>query len=83
MTGSEAYGEAWMKRIGAKSLDQLRSMPWEDLIKDEQSGGVGGFWPCVDGYVITDDQYKLYEAGNYNKERCSPALSPSQSTNPT
>jgi para-nitrobenzyl esterase len=66
MTGSEAYGQAWMKRIGAKSLDQLRSMPWEDLIKDEQSGGVGGFWPCVDGYVITDDQYKLYEAGNYN-----------------
>ena len=28
--------------------------------------GFGGFWPCVDGYVITDDQYRLYERGEYN-----------------
>jgi para-nitrobenzyl esterase len=25
-----------------------------------------GGWPIVDGYVIPDDQYKLYEAGKYN-----------------
>ena len=24
------------------------------------------FWPNVDGYSITDDQYKLYEKGSYN-----------------
>ena len=23
-------------------------------------------WPIVDGWVIPDDQYKLYEAGKYN-----------------
>ena len=28
--------------------------------------GMGGAWPIVDGYVIPDDQHKLYEAGNYN-----------------
>ena len=28
--------------------------------------GFGGFWPCVDGYVICDDQYRLYERGEYN-----------------
>ena len=28
--------------------------------------GFGGFWPCVDGYVITDDLYRLYERGEYN-----------------
>ena len=26
----------------------------------------GGAWPVVDGYVIPDDQYKLYEQGKFN-----------------
>ena len=64
--GSEAYGLEWMKRIGVSSLAELRETPWEKLVSDEQSGGVGGFWPTVDGYVLPDDQYKMYEAGNYN-----------------
>jgi para-nitrobenzyl esterase len=29
------------------------------------SGGMGG-WPIVDGYVIPDDQFKLYQEGKYN-----------------
>ena len=64
--GSEQYGLDWMKRIGVSSLEELRKTPWEPLVSDEQSGGVGGFWPTVDGYVLPDDQYKMYEAGNYN-----------------
>jgi para-nitrobenzyl esterase len=28
--------------------------------------GVGGSWPIIDGYVIPDDQHKLYEARRYN-----------------
>ena len=66
MKGSEEYGLEWMKRIGVSSLSELRETPWEKLVSDEQSGGVGGFWPTVDGYVLPDDQYKMYEAGNYN-----------------
>ena len=64
--GSEEYGLEWMKRIGVSSLAQLRETPWETLISDAASAGVGGFWPCVDGYMLPDDQYKMYEAGNYN-----------------
>ena len=64
--GSEQYGLEWMKRIGVSSLAQLRETPWETLISDAASGGVGGLWPCVDGYILPDDQYKMYEAGNYN-----------------
>lgn len=64
--GSEQYGLDWMKRVGVASLAQLRETPWETLVSDEQSGGVGGFWPTVDGYVLPDDQYKMYEAGDYN-----------------
>lgn len=33
---------------------------------NEPSAQMGGFWPVVDGYVILDDQYKLYEQGKYN-----------------
>lgn len=28
--------------------------------------GMGNAWPIVDGYVIPDDQYWMYEAGNFN-----------------
>ena len=66
LKGAEAYGKEFMKRIGAKSLKQLRKMSPEAWIGDEPSIGVGGFWPTVDGYVITDDQYTSYENGNYN-----------------
>ncbi len=64
--GAEAFGLAYMKRMGAKSLDELRKMDAAHLVNDPNSSGVGGFWPCVDGYVITDDQYKLYEKGEFN-----------------
>lgn len=64
--GAEAFGLSYMQRKGVKSLAELRKMDAAELVNDPQSAGVGGFWPCVDGYVITDDQYKLYEQGNYN-----------------
>lgn len=64
--GAEAYGVEFMKRIGAKSLKELREMSPERWIGDTASTGVGGFWPTVDGYVITEDQYKLYEQGIFN-----------------
>lgn len=64
--GSEQYGLEWMKRVGVSSLEELRRTPWETLVSDAQSGGVGGFWPTVDGYVLPDDQYKMYQAGKYN-----------------
>ena len=64
--GAEAYGVEFMKRIGASSLKELREMSPEAWIGDTASTGVGGFWPTVDGYVITDDQYKLYRSGHFN-----------------
>jgi para-nitrobenzyl esterase len=64
--GAEALGVDFMKRMGAKSLKQLRRMSAESLINDEKTTGISGFWPTVDGVVITDDQYKLYERGEYN-----------------
>ena len=66
VAGSEKFGLEFMKRIGASSLAELREMSWDKWVGDGPSTGVGGFWPAVDGYVLPDDQYKMYEAGNYN-----------------
>ncbi len=52
-----AYGEGY-------TLEQLRAADATEFLR----GGMGasGGWPIVDGYVIPDDQFKLYEAGRYN-----------------
>ncbi len=60
---AEAEGLAYAESIGVKSIEELREIPAEKL---PMGMGMGGGWPIVDGYVIPDDQYKMYEAGNYN-----------------
>src|SRR5690606_581573 len=60
---AEAEGISFMQKAGAASLADLRSMPADSL---PGGWGMGSAWPIVDGYVIPDDQYKLYEAGQYN-----------------
>ena len=62
--GAEQQGLAFQKHLKKKSLKQLRQMSPEELCGNNV--GFGGFWPCVDGYVITDDLYRNYERGDYN-----------------
>ncbi len=56
---AEAEGLAFAKSAGVTSLADLRRIAPGDLPR-------GRGWPIVDGWVIPDDQYKLYEAGKYN-----------------
>jgi para-nitrobenzyl esterase len=48
--------------MGAESIEELRQMDVQEFFND----GGSSFWPNADGYIIPDDQYKMYEAGNYN-----------------
>jgi para-nitrobenzyl esterase len=59
---AEAAGEAYVKGAGFPSIDSLRKVPADKLPPVR-----GLAWPIVDGWVIPDDQYKLYEAGKYNE----------------
>ena len=59
---SEPEGVAFQKKLKAKNLKKLRKVPFQAIVDSTQ----GLFWPVVDGYVITDDQYKLYQQGEYN-----------------
>ena len=62
--GAEQQGVAFQKHLKKKSLKELRKM--DAMALCDGNVGFSGFWPCVDGYVITDDQYRLYERGEYN-----------------
>ncbi len=60
---AEADGVEYMQKAGVSSLAELRAL---DADKVPSGFGMAGGWPIVDGYVIPDDQYKLYEEGKYN-----------------
>lgn len=63
LADAEQAGVAYMKKAGAASIAELRQLPPDKL---PAGWGSGAAWPIVDGWVIPDDQYKLYAAGRYN-----------------
>lgn len=56
---AEKDGLEYAKNAGVSSISELRNIPFDSL-----SPGRG--WPIIDGYVIPEDQYTLYEAGKFN-----------------
>jgi para-nitrobenzyl esterase len=60
---AEQAGEAYAKTAGAASIADLRKIAPDKL---PAGRGLGMSWPIIDGWVIPDDQYKLYAAGRYN-----------------
>ena len=61
---AEQDGVKYAEGLGAGSLAELRAMDAGAFAR--QMVVTGGAWPIVDGYVIPDDQYRMYEAGNFN-----------------
>ncbi|MGF7139401.1 carboxylesterase/lipase family protein [Roseimarinus sediminis] len=61
---AEQDGIEYLKGFGLSSMEELRKVEAEKLIP--RGWTMPGGWPIVDGYIIPDDQFKLYEAGNYN-----------------
>ncbi len=60
---AEQDGVSYAEKAGASSLEELRNIPADKL---PMGMGMGGGWPIIDGYVIPDDQFTLYESGQYN-----------------
>jgi para-nitrobenzyl esterase len=60
---AETDGLAFAKNAGVSTLAELRAIEADKL---PTGFGMGGGWPIVDGYVIPDDQYKLYKARKFN-----------------
>ncbi len=65
LADAERSGEELAKGLGAASIADLRKLP-ADKIQPGAAMSRGMAWPIVDGWVIPDDQYKLYEAKKFN-----------------
>ncbi len=64
LADAEIAGKEWALKAGASTANELRRLPPEKLITSMPGEGIA--WPVMDGWVIPDDQYRLYEAGRYN-----------------
>lgn len=58
---AESAGEAYVKNGGFSSIAELRKVDADKLPAVRELA-----WPIIDGWVIPDDQYKLYAAGKFN-----------------
>jgi para-nitrobenzyl esterase len=61
---AEKDGVKYAEGLGASSLAELRAMDASAFAR--QMVVTGGAWPIVDGYVMPDDQYRMYENGDFN-----------------
>ncbi len=61
LSKAEQDGLAYTKSAGVSSITELRK-----ISADKLPAIRGLAWPIIDGWVIPDDQYKLYEAGKFN-----------------
>lgn len=61
----ERVAQAFAQRVGAQSLDALRSMSAEKLqdAMGPRENPAPFFWPTVDGYFLTDTPAAVFEAG--------------------
>lgn len=75
LADAERSGAATLKEAGIASIAEARKLPPDKLSGSgarTQPVRAGGnppglnHWPIIDGWVIPDDQYKLYEAKRYN-----------------
>jgi len=67
---AEKAGAAFVGKLGG-SLAAARAKSSAEVQAATRPTGGGGevdavSWPVMDGYVIPDDQHRLYEAGKYN-----------------
>jgi len=55
---------AWVKEIGANSLDELRAIPTDKILAEAAKKGVVRFAPVIDGAFLKESVIDTYLAGN-------------------
>lgn len=73
LADAERSGEAALREVGVASIAEARRLPPDKVSGGGRAQAAGGghppglnYWPIIDGWVIPDDQYKLYESKRYN-----------------
>ncbi len=63
LSDAERSGRLYVEMTNYSSIAELREVDADSLAC---ARGIGGVWPVIDGWVIPDDQVRLYEAGRFN-----------------
>jgi len=63
---AERAGERFLEKLGAHGIAAARALDAQTLQKALGPGLQRGFWPVIDGHVLTGDAYTLYEKGRFN-----------------
>jgi len=66
LAAAERVEGAWLAGLGVTNLAQARALPADRLNEAQSAKGAPRFWPPVDGYVVRDDQVRLWRAGRFN-----------------
>lgn len=62
---AEKRGAALLAKLGVTSIAEARKLAADTIVQSAGSEP-NVYWPVLDGDVLPDDPYKLYEAGKYN-----------------
>ncbi len=65
LRGAEKTGVDFMQDLGISTIQELRNAD-PQIWLSKPGARMLSFWPNADGFIIPDDQYKLYEAGQFN-----------------
>ena len=63
---AERGGSEWLQSLGASTLAKARALPAATLLDAQTNAASPGWRPATDGYVLADDQYRLWEQGRFN-----------------
>jgi para-nitrobenzyl esterase len=67
LANAERRGAALLAKLGVKNIAEARKLPADQIVQTAaKSMPAPSLWPVLDGDVIPDDPYKLYQARKYN-----------------
>ncbi len=61
---AEEHGTAYLKNLGADTIEAARALSAEEIQKDTK--GMGSFWPVPDGVTIVENPYETFESNAFN-----------------
>ena len=62
LADAQLRGDKWESGLNVKSLAELRALPTQAILDAAKKGGMIGFWPDVDGKLLTEAVGDTYAA---------------------
>lgn len=68
---TEKLGEAYMKKMGCTSIEEMRRLPWEEIVAGQPSQPYEAkFATCIDGSLLREDPVQMLLQNDYAETPC-------------